>query len=103
MLVSAIDFSALMLVLMMSGAGFFSGLTMPSRDVIVRQVTPPGAYGLVFGFVSTGFNIAGIISPLIYGQFLDRGYPREIFYFMGACALLSIITVAVSVSNRREA
>jgi MFS family permease len=66
-------------------------------------VTPPGAYGRVFGFVSTGFNIAGIIAPIIYGQFLDHGRPREIFYLMAACALLSIATVAVSVSNRRAA
>jgi MFS family permease len=101
LLVSAVDFSALALVLMMSGAGFFSGITMPSRDVIVRQVTPPGAYGRVFGFVSTGFNIAGIISPIIYGQLLDHGRAREIFYFMAACALLSIATVAINVSNRR--
>ena len=29
--------------------------------MIVRAVTPPGAYGRVFGFVSTGFNIGGIV------------------------------------------
>jgi MFS family permease len=103
LLVGVIDFPALALILVMSGVGFFSGLVMPSRDVIVRQVTPAGAYGRVFGFVSTGFNIAGIISPIIYGQFLDRGHAREIFYFMAVCAVLSIVTVAISVSNRREA
>jgi MFS family permease len=101
-LVGTVNFSALALIMMLSIAGFFSGIIMPSRDVIVRQVTPPGAYGRVFGFVSTGFNIAGIISPLIYGQFLDRGHVREIFYFMAVCALLSIATVIISVSNRRE-
>ncbi len=61
MLVGTIDFNAIALVLLMSGAGFFSGITMPSRDMIVRAVTPAGAYGRVFGFVSTGFNIAGIV------------------------------------------
>jgi FSR family fosmidomycin resistance protein-like MFS transporter len=102
-LVGLVDFPALALVLMMSTAGFFSGLTMPSRDVIVRQVTPPGAYGRVFGFVSTGFNIAGIISPIIYGQFLDHGHARGIFFFMAACALLSIATVGFTVSRPRAA
>jgi MFS family permease len=101
--VGLVDFPALALVLLMSMAGFFSGLTMPSRDVIVRQVTPPGAYGRVFGFVSTGFNIAGIVSPLIYGQFLDHGHARGIFFFMGACAVLSIATVIFTVSRKREA
>ena len=44
-LIGLIDFNALALVVLMSAAGFFSGLTMPSRDMIVRAVTPPGAYG----------------------------------------------------------
>ena len=87
----------------MSAAGFFSGLTMPSRDMIVRAVTPPGAYGRVFGFVSTGFNIAGIVSPLIFGQLLDHGHVREIFFFMAACALLSIVTVVVTTTRKRAA
>jgi MFS transporter, FSR family, fosmidomycin resistance protein len=76
---------------------------MPSRDMIVRAVTPRGAYGLVFGFVSTGFNIAGIVSPLIFGQLLDHGRVREIFFFMAACALLCIATVFVNTSRRRAA
>jgi len=100
-LVGLIDFPALLLVLMMSGAGFFTGLTMPSRDLIVRSVTPPGAYGRVFGFVTTGFNIAGMISPLIFAQLLDHGYPRAVFFFMAACALLSIATVMISTSRPR--
>jgi len=85
----------------MAAAGFFSGLTMPSRDMIVRAVTPPGAYGRVFGFVSSGFNIAGILAPIIFGQLLDRGHAREVFFFMAACALASILTVAISTGRKR--
>jgi len=102
-LVGLIDFNALALVFLMSAAGFFSGLTMPSRDMIVRAVTPAGAYGRVFGFVSTGFNIAGIVAPIIFGQLLDHGYVREIFFFMAICALLAILTVAVSTTRKRAA
>ncbi|MEA2903554.1 MAG: transporter, family, fosmidomycin resistance protein [Alphaproteobacteria bacterium] len=102
-MVGLVDFNALALVLLMSCAGFFSGITMPSRDMIVRSVTPPGAYGRVFGFVSTGFNIAGIVSPLIFGQLLDRGYPREIFFFMATCALLAIGTVVINTTRKRGA
>lgn len=101
MLVGLVDFNAVALVFLMSVAGFFSGVTMPSRDMIVRAVTPPGAYGRVFGFVSTGFNIAGIIAPIIFGQMLDHGLVREIFFFMAACALLAILTVAISTSRQR--
>ena len=100
-LIGLIDFNALALVVLMSAAGFFSGLTMPSRDMIVRAVTPPGAYGRVFGFVSSGFNIAGIVTPIIFGQLLDHGYVREIFFFMALCALLAISTVAFSTTRKR--
>jgi sugar phosphate permease len=103
MLVGLVDFNAVALVLLMSAAGFFSGMTMPSRDMIVRAVTPHGAYGRVFGFVSTGFNIAGIVSPIIFGQLLDHGRVREIFFFMAACALLSIATVAINTTRKPAA
>jgi MFS family permease len=102
-LVGLVDFNAVALVLLMSAAGFFSGLTMPSRDMIVRAVTPPGAFGRVFGFVSSGFNMAGIVSPIIFGQLLDHGYVREIFFFMALCALLSIATVAINTTHTRAA
>jgi MFS family permease len=99
--IGLVNLDALALVLVMSAAGLFSGLAMPSRDMIVRSVTPRGAYGRVFGFVSTGFNIAGIVSPLIFGQLLDHGQVREIFFFMAGCALLSIATVAVNTTRKR--
>jgi FSR family fosmidomycin resistance protein-like MFS transporter len=99
-LVGLIDFPALALIVLMSSVGFFNGLTMPSRDMIVRAVAPREAYGRVFGFVTTGFHLAGIVSPLIFGQMLDRGYPAEIFFFMAFCALLSIITVAYSTTRK---
>jgi MFS family permease len=47
-------------------------------------------------------NIAGIVSPTIFGQFLDHGHLRGMFFFMAACALLAIGTVVVSTSPDRE-
>jgi FSR family fosmidomycin resistance protein-like MFS transporter len=100
-LVGLIDFPAMVLIALMSTVGFCAGLTMPSRDMIVRAVTPRSAYGRVFGFVTTGFHLAGIVSPIIFGQMLDRGYPREIFFFMAFCALLSIATVTYTTTRKR--
>jgi MFS family permease len=100
-LIGLLDFPGLALIALMSSVGFFAGLTMPSRDMIVRAATPASAYGRVFGFVTTGFHLGGIVSPLIFGQMLDRGYPREIFFFMAFCALLSIATVTYSTTRKR--
>ncbi|HLH96504.1 MAG TPA: MFS transporter [Xanthobacteraceae bacterium] len=100
LLVASLDLATALLIGAMGIAGFFSGLTMPSRDMIVRTVTPPGAYGRVFGFVSTGFNIGGIVAPMIFGQLLDKGYPRAIFFCVAAAALVSITTVAINTTRK---
>ena len=101
-LIGIVDLGAMLLILVMSLAGLCTGAVMPSRDMIVREVTPPGAFGKVFGFVTNGFNIAGILAPLVFGALLDHGEPRAIFFVVAAFALLSIVAVA-SVPRRRAA
>jgi len=93
-LVAEFDLGSLPLIAAMTAAGFFSGVIMPSRDMIVREVTPPGSFGKVFGFVTTGFNIGGIIAPLLFGAIMDHGSPRLVFLTVAACTLLAIVTVA---------
>ncbi len=94
LLVAEIALGAPALIAAMTAAGFFFGVMMPSRDMIVREVTPPGSFGKVFGFVTTGFNIGGIASPLIFGAIMDQGSPRLVFLLVAACALAAILTVA---------
>jgi|SRR5690242_19990035 len=93
MLVGLFDLGTVLLILVMSFGGLASGIVMPSRDMIVRAVTPPGSFGKVFGFVTTGFNISGIVSPLIFGALMDRGSPRTVFLLVAACSIVAILTV----------
>ena len=102
-LIGFVDPGALLLVMIVSLSGFASGMTMPSRDMIVRSVTPPGSFGKVFGFVTTGFHIGGMVAPVIFGQLLDHGHPRAVFLFIAACALVAVATVAFGMSGRRIA
>jgi MFS transporter, FSR family, fosmidomycin resistance protein len=92
-LIAEVDLGGVALISVMSLIGFFSGIIMPSRDMIVREVTPPGSFGKVFGFVTTGFNIGGIISPLIFGAIMDHGSPSFVFLAVAAFSLVAIITV----------
>jgi len=85
--------SALVITLLMSLAGLCHGGIMPARDMLVRAITPPGAFGKVFGFVTSGFNLAGVISPLIYGALMDYGAPRAVFLLVAACSLVAIATL----------
>ena len=92
-LIGLVDLGPALLITVMSLGGFLNGVMMPSRDMIVREVTPPGSFGKVFGFVTTGFNIGGIVSPLLFGALMDHGDPRAIFLTVAACCLISIATV----------
>jgi len=102
-LVGLINFSPFALVLVASLSGFFVGITPPSRDMLVRAATPPGAIGRVFGFVSTGFNIGAAIAPVVYGYFMDHGEARAVFMFSAACSILCIGTVVFGISRRGPA
>ena len=92
-LVGEVDLGSFMLIAAMTAAGFVSGVIMPSRDMIVRAITPPGSFGKVFGFVTTGFNIGGIVSPLIFGAIMDHGSPHLVFLLVAAFSLIAIVTV----------
>ena len=101
LVVGLLGLGGALLIAIMAFGGFFAGLIMPSRDMIVRALAPPGSFGKVFGFVTTGFNLGGIISPLLFGWLMDQGHPRAIFLTAAACTLLSIPTV-ISFSGLRS-
>jgi FSR family fosmidomycin resistance protein-like MFS transporter len=102
-LVGLFDLSATGLIALMGISGFCVGATYPSRDMLVRAVTPAGAYGLVFGFVSVGFNIGASIAPIVYGYLMDSGQPRTVFLLSAAVSILCISTVTFGFSKRQTA
>ena len=79
----------------MALVGFFTFSTQPSRDILVRAVTPPGATGKVYGFVYSGLDLGGSLSPLLFGWMLDRHLPQWVF---GAAALFMLFTVATALT-----
>ena len=73
--------------------GFSLGATGPSRDMIVRGATPPGASGRVYGFVYSGLDLGATISPVAIGVLLDHGSARIAFAAIACFLLLAIATV----------
>lgn len=53
-------------------AGFLSGMAGPSRDMLVRRVTPKGALGSVYGLVYSGMDVGSALGPVVYGFMLDH-------------------------------
>jgi MFS family permease len=74
-------------------AGFALGATGPSRDLIVRGATPPGAAGRVYGFVYSGLDLGGMLGPIAFGFMIDHGAAHEVLYACAACFALAIATV----------
>ncbi|MEA2813353.1 MAG: transporter, family, fosmidomycin resistance protein, partial [Rhodospirillaceae bacterium] len=61
-------------------AGAAGGITNPSRDMIVRNATPPGASGKVFGFVYSGLDVGSFLAPPVFGFLMSAGVPSIIFW-----------------------
>ncbi len=81
------------LPVVMAVTGFALGVTSPSRDMLVRQATPRGASGKVYGFVYSGLDLGSSLTPLLFGWLLDRGEPRSVFVVSAVFMLLTISTV----------
>ena len=79
--------------------GFCHGATGPSRDMLVRAATPPGASGKVFCFVYSGLDLGSCLTPLAFGWLLDHGDPRMLFV---AVAILMLCTIATVAQVRRS-
>jgi MFS family permease len=90
-------------VIAMSLSGLAAGVAMPSRDMMVRAVTPPGSFGKVFGFVTTGFNFAGVLVPLCFGPLMDRGYPVAVFMVIAATSVAAVAIVFPARGDRTVA
>jgi len=81
-------------------AGFASGMVAPSRDLIVRASTPPGAAGRVFGFVYSGLDLGSLATPVFYGWMLDHHMPQAVFYTVFGFTALAALTIVLLVPVR---
>lgn len=100
--IAFVDLNATLLIALMGVSGFFNGVLQPSRDMIVKAVTPPGAFGRVFGFVTTGFNIGGVLAPPAFGYMMDVGTPASVIVGTALCSLAAIPPVMASVARGRR-
>ena len=73
--------------------GLVIGATGPSRDLIVRNATPKGAAGRVYGFVYSGLDLGAMVGPIWFGIMLDHGLAREVFFVIGALFVVALATV----------
>jgi len=80
-------------------AGAAGGITNPSRDMIVRSATPPGASGKVFGFVYSGLDAGSFLAPPVFGFLMSAGMPSVIFW---VAVVLYVINAALVLAIRQS-
>ena len=74
---------------------FLSGLALGAsrtpRDMMVKDASPPGQIGKVFGFVSAGLPLGAAITPVPFGFLIDQGRPELVLVLVAALLLLSLL------------
>jgi MFS transporter, FSR family, fosmidomycin resistance protein len=71
--------------------GFGSGLSGPSRDLMIRAVAPAGATGRVYGVVYSGLDLGIAVGPVVFGKMLDHGYFSAVFDGIALCLILAVL------------
>jgi MFS transporter, FSR family, fosmidomycin resistance protein len=93
LLIGLAVFPGMLLPVILALAGFAGGITQPSRDLIVRQTTPKGSTGAVYGFVYSGLDLGSVLAPVYFGWLLDGGSASAVFISSAAVLLVTILTV----------
>jgi len=102
LMVASTFFPATLALGLMAAMGFGSGLSGPSRDMLIRAATPPGATGRVYGVVYSGLDAGIAVGPVGFGKMIDHGFAAEIFYAIAACLLVSVVVAARVIKHPRD-
>ncbi|UFN48087.1 MFS transporter [Roseomonas sp. OT10] len=86
-----VPMSDLALPLVALVAGLALGASRTPRDVMLKDASPPGQIGKVFGFVSSGLPLGSALMPVPAGMLLDAGYPHLVLPLVALILLLSLL------------
>ena len=82
-------------------AGLGTGLAGPSRDMLIKRASPPGATGRVYGSVYSGLDLGFALAAPVFGAVLDGGNPGGVFF--GAALALALGIACASLIGVRLA
>lgn len=75
-------------------AGFGIGLAAPSRDMLIKRASPPGATGRVYGTVYSGLDLGFAVSAPVFGALMDRGMPSGVFFGAALALAMGVASAA---------
>jgi MFS family permease len=86
---------------LMFASGLALGASRTPRDVMLKDASPPGQVGKVFGFVSAGLPLGSALTPVPFGFLIDRGHPELILILVAVLLLASLLCVGTARSAAR--
>jgi MFS family permease len=89
---------ALLVPVLFGCIGFLSGISGPSRDLLVKQATPEHASGRVYGVVYGGLDIGQALMPLLIGRLMDQQQYRAVWLVL---AVMQVLLIATAFQVRR--
>jgi MFS family permease len=92
-LAGSVPLPAILLIGLFAVAGLAQGVIRPARDMMVHAISPKGATGRIFGFVTTGINVGGALTPLALGWLVDHGRVQWVFWLIASGMVLALGTV----------
>jgi MFS transporter, FSR family, fosmidomycin resistance protein len=72
-------------------AGLCIGSSRTPRDVMLKEVCPPGEIGKVFGFVSAGLPLGSALMPVPMGFLIDMGFAWLVLPSVAVLFALSLL------------
>ncbi len=87
------------------GLMFVSGLALGAsrtpRDVMLKEASPPGQIGKVFGFVSAGLPLGSALTPVPFGMLIDHHHPEMVLFLVAALLLASLLCMGSARASAR--
>jgi FSR family fosmidomycin resistance protein-like MFS transporter len=81
--------------------GLAMGASRTPRDIMLKDASPPGQIGKVFGFVSSGLPLGSAIMPVPLGFLIDLGHPEFVLPVVAAILVLSLFCAGLAQSGAR--
>jgi MFS transporter, FSR family, fosmidomycin resistance protein len=88
-----------MIPLLFAAMGLGAGTAGPSRDLLVKQATPEGATGRVYGVVYSGLDVGMALAALMFGTLMD-GRQYRLLWVVVALSQAFLVVNAFSVKRR---
>jgi predicted MFS family arabinose efflux permease len=85
----------------MFASGLALGASRTPRDVMLKDASPPGQIGKVFGFVSAGLPLGSALTPVPFGMLIDHHHPEMVLVLAAALLLASLLCMGSARASAR--